>query len=125
MIAESGDEILAMNRAELDVLQPGTRNFLAGCFESNAERSPIVGVQAKVDHGFRSTLGSASRQWLVRFPLVRSVLWRYARRVLEKQDSRGQRQHSLDIMIPLRSFIFLTGCLISPLAFGQESAAPS
>ena len=50
IIAQGGDEVLAVDGAELDVLQAGRGDFLAGGFKANAQGPPIVGVYSQVNH---------------------------------------------------------------------------
>ena len=50
VVAEGGDEVLAVDGAELDVFEAGGGDLFAGGFEANAEGSPVIGVNAYVNH---------------------------------------------------------------------------
>ena len=44
IVAQRGDEVLAVDGAELDVFQAGGGDLLAGGFKANAQGPPVVGV---------------------------------------------------------------------------------
>src|ERR1039458_2839371 len=50
IIAQGGDEVLAVDGAELDVLEAGGGDLLAGGFEANAEGPPVNGVYSYLNH---------------------------------------------------------------------------
>ena len=62
VVAEGGDEVLAVDGAELDVLEAGGGDFLAGGFEANAQGPPVVGVNSYVNHGDVVVRGGAGGQ---------------------------------------------------------------
>ena len=47
VVAQGGDEVLAVDGGELDVLEASGGDLLAGGFEANAQGPPIVGVNPK------------------------------------------------------------------------------
>ena len=44
VVAQGGDEVLAVDGGELDVFEAGGGDLLAGAFEADAQGPPIVGV---------------------------------------------------------------------------------
>jgi hypothetical protein len=50
VVAEGGDEVLAVDGGELDVFEAGGGNLLAGGFKANAEGTIIVGVNTYLNY---------------------------------------------------------------------------